>query len=485
MSGSMLDALRKWIARPNRSARESGPAPRSKILEGPLTKTLLSVTWPLLVTGQLAQVISIMMFFWVARLEGTAGLAAWVVIFPAASILWRLVPTTLAQGSESLIAQSVGAKDGGGLAILGAALRIAPYLLVPLVIAGLVLLGPVSNAVLAGDETPRLMRDFLGVWLLLVLPLGTILELFMATITVTGWTRFGIVRVLLDLVLLFVLMPLFMATLGLGMAGPALAQTVATIILLVVVGRAIRRNAESLGLGTPTRSWFARAATHSSGDRALWRRIVEIGLPPQLGQIAIFASQLFYRGMLDHLDQATVGGYGLAFEVLFIIGTIGMATSFGTAIMIGQNMGAGQWRRSVGALVRGGAILAGMMAAFLILTPFARPVLGLLSDDPEVLDSAMQFLGILKWGWIGTVVYQILNGAYRAVGATKLASTFVILSEVVGVGFALLYPGDALHAVAYGFCVSCTFRAVFLLAIIRRSLITPLVKAAAKAKQAA
>jgi hypothetical protein len=79
------------------------------------------------------------------------------------------------------------------------------------------------------------------------------------------------------------------------------------------------------------------------------------------------------------------------------------------------------------------------------------------------------------------IVYQILNAAYRAVGATKLASSFVVLSEILGVSFALLYPGAAVDAVAYGFCVSCASRALFLIAIIRPSLITPLQAAAAKA----
>src|SRR5205823_3373696 len=129
--------------------------------------------------------------------------------------------------------------------------------------------------------------------------------------------------------------------------------------------------------------------------------------------------------------------------------------SFGTAIMIGQNMGAGQWRRSIGALVRGAALVAIMMIALLVLAPFARPLLAVMTDDAKVLDTAMDLLGILKWGWIGMLVYQVLNAAYRAVGATKLASSFVILAELLGIAFAVLYPGPALDAVAYGFCVSC------------------------------
>jgi Na+-driven multidrug efflux pump len=263
------------------------------------------------------------------------------------------------------------------------------------------------------------------------------------------------------------------------MAGPALAQSAAAVVLIALVTRAIRRNAESLGLGTPTGAGLIRDAVQR-GDRKLWRRILEIGLPPQFGQIAMWGAQLVYRRVLDHENQTTLAGYGLAFEVLFVVGTIGMGISFGSAIMIGQNMGAGQWRRSVGALIRGATVLTIVMTTFLVLTPFVRSLLGYLSDDPKVLDTAMHLLAIVKWGWIGMVVYQLLNAAYRAVGATKLASTFVIVSEILGVAFAFGYPGDAVHAVAYGFCVACVSRALFLIAIIRRSLIKPLREAAAR-----
>jgi Na+-driven multidrug efflux pump len=194
----------------------------------------------------------------------------------------------------------------------------------------------------------------------------------------------------------------------------------------------------------------------------------------------MWIAQLIYLQMLAHGAGSLVGGFGLAMEVLLLLGLLGMSLAWGGAIMVGQNMGAGQWRRAVGVLIRAAGVLAFLLLAFLAWTPFARPALRLFSDDPAVLDAAVVFLSIMRWGLIGMAIYQLLNAAYTVVGATKLAGIFVILSEVLGVAFALSWRGPVFEAVAYGFCLGCGVRAVLMLSLIRRSLLRPLAEAARK-----
>jgi Na+-driven multidrug efflux pump len=264
----------------------------------------------------------------------------------------------------------------------------------------------------------------------------------------------------------------------LGMMGPPLAGGVSAGILALLVWRTLRRHASSLGLGDGAGSFL-------EVDRTIWRRIIGIGLLPQLGRLAMWIAQLVYIQMLAHGAGSMVGGWGLALEALLILGLFSMSLAWGSAIMVGQNMGAGQWQRGIGVLIRAAGIVAMLLIVFLAWTPFARPLFGLLSDDPAVLDAAMGFLSVMRWGWIGMVIYQLLNAAYTAVGATKLAGTFVILSEVLGVAFALVWDGPVFEAVTYGFCLSCGVRAVLMLALIRRSLLAPLAEAAGKGKGAA
>ena len=477
----MLTRLRELLRGPAAGDREQKEAAdeatqnrrRQAILEGPLTRTLVTVSWPLVLSGQIGHLIGIVVLFWVARLGGTTGIEVWALVTPLTSIATMLISNTLNDGSGALIAQSVGAGDRRGMAILRGALQLTALLTVAVLVPVAVFAGPLAEAIAGETGASAMLLDFMVPWLLVAFPIALTCDLLLGAVQVSGWTSFGLLRVVADLVLLGSLVPLFMGVLDLGMMGPPLAAGVSAGILALLVWRTLRRHAAALGLGDA-------AGSFTSVDRTIWRRILGIGLAPQLGRLAMWIAQLIYIQMLAHGAGSLVGGWGLALEALLILGLFSMSLAWGSAIMVGQNMGAGQWQRGAGVLIRAAGILAVLLIAFLAWTPFARPLFGLLSDDPAVLDAAMGFLSVMRWGWIGMVIYQLLNAAYTAVGATKLAGTFVILSEALGVAFAVLWTGPVFEAVAYGFCLSCGVRAVLMLALIRRSLLAPLAEAARK-----
>ncbi len=476
----MLSWLRRPFRRP--SAEEQAQQDRANearqgrrrqaILEGPLTRSLVTVSWPLVLSGQIGHLLGIVVLFWVARLGGTTGLEVWALVNPITSIASMLIVNTLNDGSGALIAQSVGAGDRRGMAILRGALQLALLLTLVVLVPAALLSGPLAEALAGETGAAAMLLDFMLPWLLFAFPIVLICDLLLGAIQASGWTSFGLFRVLMDLVFVCSLIPLFMGVLGLGMMGPPLASGISAGILALLVWRTLRKHGASLGLGV------TGAGSFTSVDRTIWRRIVGIGLPPQLGRVAMWSAQLIYIQMLAHGAGSLVGGWGLALEALLILGLLSMSLAWGSAIMIGQNVGAGQWQRGVGVLIRAAGLVALLLIAFLAWTPFARPLFGLLSEDPAVLDAAVAFLSVMRWGWIGMVIYQLLNAAYTAVGATKLAGTFVILSEVLGIAFALLWNGPVFEAVAYGFCLSCGVRAVLMLALIRRSLLAPLAEAA-------
>jgi Na+-driven multidrug efflux pump len=283
----------------------------------------------------------------------------------------------------------------------------------------------------------------------------------------TGWTTFSIVRVILDLLLTFAFMPLFMTVLGFGILGPLAAGGLSTALLSLVIWRAIKRHGARLGLGT-------FSGRYTAVDLSYWGQIFGIGLPPVMGRLAAWFAQGLYIQLLAHGAPGTVGGYGLGFQLMFIVGNMGLNIAFGSAIMVGQNVGAGQWQRCLGVIRRAAILMGILLALFIMASPFARPLFRLFSDDPAVQDSAMAFVSIMKWGWIGMMTYQLLTAVYTAVGATKLAGTFAVIAEVVGVVFALGYPGSAFEAVAYAFCITAAVKAVLLLSLIRHALIRPL-----------
>jgi Na+-driven multidrug efflux pump len=467
----------------NAEAKDEGAAPdlsdrRRAILGGSVGKTLFVVTWPLFATMQLYNLLVFLILFWVGRLGGPQGLDAWLVLAPITLLASLVISDTISDASGSLIAQSVGANDQQGRHILRGAMQLCIVSLVGLLIIGAIVAVPVTEA-LAGDTIPPsiLLQLYLP-WLLFMFPIVVMCDLLLGAILSTGWTSFGIVRVLFDLAFTFVLVPLFTGWLGLGMAGPPLAVGVSAGVLTVLVWSAIKRYGTQFGLGPTTGGFW-------DIDRSLWKKLISIGLPPQLGRMAGWISQIIFMQMLAHEGKVgDVAGFGLAFNVLIIVGTLGIAVSSGCAIMVGQNMGAGQVKRAMSVLSYAATFLAILIVAFLVWTPFAGAVFRLISNDAAVVASATDALSTMRWAWIAVALYQLLNSAFLAVGATKLAAAAVVACEVIGVSFALLYSGPVLEAVTYGFCVAVGIRGVLMLLLVRRSLIQPLLAAAAKREEA-
>src|SRR5205085_5004136 len=101
------------------------------------------------------------------------------------------------------------------------------------------------------------------------------------------------------------LAPLFMDVLGTGIAGAGLAQGVSALGLSVVIWFALVRRRESLGMGELGVKAFAVRWP-------VWREILGIGLPVQIGRIAQFVSQWILVHLVMRDGEARVAGYGIA-----------------------------------------------------------------------------------------------------------------------------------------------------------------------------
>src|SRR5688500_999139 len=96
--------------------------PRSSALTADATPTSIYGTlwrlgWPLALTVQLATLSEILIVYWLGRLLGSPALAVEATMRHAfVSTGWAMAG--VATGVSVLVAQSIGAKDGRGLAIL-------------------------------------------------------------------------------------------------------------------------------------------------------------------------------------------------------------------------------------------------------------------------------------------------------------------------------------------------------------------------------
>jgi Na+-driven multidrug efflux pump len=244
--------------------------------------------------------------------------------------------------------------------------------------------------------------------------------------------------------------------LGMGVAGGPVAQGFAALGLGVALWLALVRRRGALRLGElGTGAWRIRVP--------LWREVLGIGLPVQVGRVAMFAAQLILVLRVARDSRAHVAGYGVA-TALFLFGvTTTLALAQAGGILIGQSLGAGlvdRARRTMRVtLVTGWAL----MVVFVVATVFDRPVIALFTSDPAVADAAAHALSILRWAAPGVATWQILLAAFAAHRATVRASLLILAGEAIGLAVALALPGPRLDAACIGFVAANWLKAAALL----------------------
>ncbi|HTA90616.1 MAG TPA: MATE family efflux transporter [Polyangiaceae bacterium] len=170
------------------------------------------------------------------------------------------------------------------------------------------------------------------------------------------------------------------------------------------------------------------------------RPILKIGLPSATEPIAYQTAQIVVNMMV-----ITFGASALAartYMISFItISTIlwSFALGVGTQILVAHRIGAGHFEEANRGLHRAlGLAIGGNLLIALSLAAFHRPLLGLLTHDPEVLRIASPLFGIAIIVEMGRAVNIVAGGALRSTGDARFVA-IVGSSMMWGVGVLSAY----------------------------------------------
>jgi putative MATE family efflux protein len=174
--------------------------------------------------------------------------------------------------------------------------------------------------------------------------------------------------------------------------------------------------------------------------RQRMKPILKIGLPSATEPIAYQSAQIVINMMV-----ITFGASALAartYVISFItISTIlwSFALGVGTQILVAHRIGAGRFEEANAGLHRAlGLAIAGNVAIALLLAAFHRPLLGLLTHDPEVFRLAAPLFGIAILVEMGRAVNIVAGGALRSTGDARFVA-IVGSSMMWGVGVLSAY----------------------------------------------
>jgi putative MATE family efflux protein len=225
-------------------------------------------------------------------------------------------------------------------------------------------------------------------------------------------------------------------------------------------------------------------------DRRVLERIVEIGVPTSL-EMGLRASGIAVMTAIVAVEGDTaIAAYGISeyLAALLLVPAIGLAR--GTETVVGQNLGAGQTRRAKHAVYMSGGIVAVVFAlAIAGAYPIAESIVGLFlsaeSDanaTDEVVRIAAAFVWIIGPTYVFYGVFQVVLGAFRGSGHTRLALAFAVV-ELWAIrlplsAVALFWLDGGVIGIWYAFAVSYLLSTVLTVAwFLRGTWTTPVVRA--------
>lgn len=431
---------------------------------GPIVQQLMSFALPMAIGIIFQQLYNTVDSIVVGHFVGKEALAA---VGSTASIINTLVgfSTGLATGATVVISQFFGAHDGRSLrsAVHTSLIAMAALGLV-LTIAGVFAVDPLLRLMDTPEDVMPQSRTYLRIYfaglmgmLMYNLGSGVLRAVGDSTRPLYFLCFSAVVNTLLDLLLVIAF--------DMGVAGVAWATLIAQALSAMLVLWVLTREKEDYGI-----RWNA---LHF--DRAIFKSIFNIGMPMAIQQAITSFSNIFVQGSINYFGSACMAGYSAyskldAFMVV-PVQAIGLASS----TFVGQNYGAKNLPRARQGIKRAIQLSVAITVMLIaVMMVWARPLVSLFSTDQDVIYYGMQFLLRGAPLYLSLPFLQILSGALRGVGISKMPMVISLFSFVafrqayLALGRAL---GNSFGWVAIAYPVGWCMAVVLYVICYRRSIL--------------
>ena len=202
-------------------------------------------------------------------------------------------------------------------------------------------------------------------------------------------------------------------------------------------------------------------------DKALFRQIMNIGLPAGLQMSMVAIGSMAVLSKINSYGQAYTAAYNVGSKIDSLAFLPIQSLSTAITAFVGQNVGAKQpdrVRRGVQITIIGGLVWSVMCLA---LIPIGPQLIALFSDTPEVMAIGGQYLACILPGYILFSVMFGLNNAMRGAGDSMFALIDVILSLIL-VRVPMVYvlanhfgPEHMFWGIVIGWAVGCLLSVVY------------------------
>jgi putative MATE family efflux protein len=392
------------------------------LTEGPVIKTLITLSVPIILANLLQTAYQLTDTFWVGRL-GTEAVAAVSISFPVIFLLVSL-GGGMAMAGTILVAQYKGKQDQMMTN------HIAAQTLLMVMFSSLIL------AVIGYTLTPwlvNLMGTEVSVTTQAVsyMRISFIGVVFMFTFFVyqslmrgVGDVKTPMYIVLGTVFLNFILDPLFIFGYkfipAFGVGGAAVAS-IATEGLSALIGIILLFKGK-YSIHTRWQDF--------KPDFGLIKKMFRLGFPSSIEGSTRALGMNIMTFLVVSFGTVAIAAYGIGGRILSFIIIPAFGLSIATSTLVGQNIGAGKIERAE-EVIRKGALISFVSLSIVGILMFltARPLAALfIPEETEAILSSAHFIRIisLSFGFIG--LQLIYNGAFRGAGNTFIAMVLSIVS---------------------------------------------------------
>lgn len=214
---------------------------------------------------------------------------------------------------------------------------------------------------------------------------------------------------------------LFVAKLGMGVNGVALATIIAQAVSAVLCLLRLMRLTEIFDLKWGYLKLHRKHAVN----------IVRLGLPSGITQAIFSMAMIVVQSLTNSFGEMFIAANVI---VMRVDGFAMMPNfSFGTAMTTyaGQNVGAKLYDRVEKGAKQGTLMGAGISAVITgLILIFGKSLMGIFTGTPELVELSRKMMGILAAGYIAMAVTQSLSGVMRGAGDTMTPMWISIVTTI-------------------------------------------------------
>ncbi len=397
------------------------------LTEGNITKTLLKFSLPIMIGMSLHTAYNIIDTIFVGML-GPLQIAAVSLAFPVVFVFIAFA-SGIGIGANALISRAVGRKDfteADNLAEHAFFLAIIMSLIIA--VAGIVFSPYLFTAMGADEELLGLTMEyatpiFIGVIFMFIWFISD------SVLKSQGDSKTPVKILAVSVLLNIILDPIFIFGFGfvpaMGLAGAAWATVIARIVGATTVIFFIFSPKCKINLNPK----------HFKPEPKQVINMLKVGLPASASEILGSAGFMALTGIVGGFGSFAIAGLGIGLRLnsVVIMPLIGLGS--GVITVVGQNLGARKPERA-----KQTAIVATKIGVFiglffmLISLLFSKEIVGIFSNDAEVLRIGVEYLSIVALGFGFMGINHIFVHAFQGAGRTDLAfivSTIYWVTTVV------------------------------------------------------